>query len=360
MSIQDHKFIEIVKVSRFGPVVLSPKQPQLNFWLSVGLTAGIGVLATLLASLPGLSVVGSLTMALLLGIGWRTIVGLPKTYLNGVQFSAKKLLRFGIVLTGVRLNFSLIVSSGLPVLVLDMLLIVFGLTFIPWLARRFGLPPNLALLLGIGQSICGASAVGATASLLPNSSEDDASLAVAICGLLGTLGVLFYIISENLLRLPGRFYGLWSGSTLHEIAQVVAAGPAGGASAVDLAMVVKLTRVLLLVPVALLLTFVFTRWSKDARKQARLAASKLPFPWFILGFVVVGVFNSTGWFNKDFGNAVLQASIFLLVMSMAAMGLLVDLQVIRRTGLKAIGVAALAFAIFVSMSALLIFVLGLA
>jgi uncharacterized integral membrane protein (TIGR00698 family) len=297
---------------------------------------------------------------LLLGIGWRTVVGLPKTYLHGVQFSAKKLLRFGIILTGVRLNFSLLISSGLSILVLDSLLIVFGLVFIPWLARRLGLSPNLALLLGIGQSICGASAVGATASLLPNSSEDDVSLAVAICGLLGTLGVLFYIVSENILHLSGRFYGLWSGSTLHEIAQVVAAGPAGGVSAIDLAMVVKLTRVLLLVPVVLLLTFIFSRRSKSASKHERLVASKLPFPWFIVGFVLIGLLNSTGWFNKDFGNVVLQISIFMLVMSMAAMGLLVDLQVIRRTGLKAIGVAALVFAIFISISALLIFVFRLA
>lgn len=345
-----------------APVASKPSNPR-PFWFGIGLTAIIGVVATVAAPLPGLSVMGSLTVALLLGIIWRAIAGLPPSYTGGVQYSAKKLLRYAIILTGVRLNFGLIASSGLEVLLLDVLLITFGVTFIPWLARRFGLPKGLALLMGVGQSICGASAVGAAASLTPDATDDDISLAVAICGLLGTVGVVFYAFATNIFHWQGRFYGMLSGSTLHEIAQVAAAGPAGGPGAADLALVVKLTRVMLLAPVAIILAFLFTLKAEKQSNGGQHRSfdwKKVPVPWFVFGFLLVGVLNSTGVFSKDVANIILQAATFLFVMSMAGMGLMVDLVVIRKTGLKTVGVATLAFAIFISLSYGLITVLGLA
>lgn len=333
------------------------------FATGLGLTALLGIGAMLLAPLPGLVVMGSLTIAMLLGIAWRSLVGLPVAYRGGVQFSARKLLRYGIILTGVRLNFSLIGNSGLQVLLLDIALITFGLIFIPWLAGKLGVNRGLALLIGVGQSICGASAVGAIAPLSKAVDEDDISLAVAICGLLGTVGVLFYSLSAVLFGWQGSFYGLLSGSTLHEIAQVVAAGPAGGSLAVDLAMVVKLTRVMLLAPVALILAFILTGRAANKGGQTGKPAvnlKNLPIPWFVLGFVLVGALNSTGWLPKDLTNLVLQISIFLMVMAMSAMGLMVDLAVIRQRGLRALGAAALAFTAFVGVSYSLISIFGLA
>lgn len=305
---------------------------------------------------------GSLTVALIIGVAWRGVLGFPKTYTAGVQFSAKKLLRYGIILTGVRLNFGLIASSGIQVLLLDMLLIAFGISFIPWLGRKFGLSNGLALLLGVGQSICGASAVAAITPLTPDVDEDDVSLAVAICGGLGTIGVLFFVLASNFWGLQGHIYGLISGSTLHEIAQVVAAGPAGGAGAADLGLVVKLTRVMLLAPVAILLTVIFTMRAEHKNENSEHRPfnwKKIPIPWFVFGFLAVGALNSTGWLSKDMSNLILQVSIFLMVMAMAAMGLMVDLVVIRTKGLKTLGVATLSFAIFIGVSTLLVTVLGM-
>ncbi len=336
--------------------------PNLNFGIGLFLTAILGGVAMLVAPLPGLVVLGNLTIAMLIGIAWRSVFGLPKPYRAGVQFSAKKLLRLGIILTGVRLNFSLIASSGLQVLLLDIVLITFGLFFISWLARRFGVKPGLALLISVGQSICGASAVGAIAPLCKDADEDDVSLAVAICGVLGTVGVLFFSLGAAVFGWQGRFYGLVTGSTLHEIAQVVAAGPAGGLQAADLAVVVKLTRVMLLAPVAIILAFALAGRQAGVNGESKPAISwrKLPIPWFVLGFVLVGVLNSTGWLAKDITNLVLQVSIFFMVMAMSAMGLNVDLLVIRQRGLRALGASALGFAAFVALSALVIFTFTLA
>ncbi|QBD74817.1 putative sulfate exporter family transporter [Ktedonosporobacter rubrisoli] len=327
----------------------------------LGLTILLGLIAFLLALLPGLATVGSLTIALILGLAWRAIVGLPATLTGGVRFSAQKVLRYGIILTGVRLNFQLIAASGLQVLLLDVLLILFGLLVLPKLAHKLGLSRHLSFLLGVGQSICGASAVGAVSALLRGADEEETSLAVAICGLVGTIGVLLFTFAAPLLHLHGHIYGLLSGSTLHEIAQVVAAGPVGGVGAADMAMVVKLTRVMLLAPVALFLAFFLAfKEGKQDGASGSVNWKNIPIPWFVFGFLAVGAINSFGWLPKDVSNIVVQISVFLMVMAMAAMGLMVDLSVIRRTGLKALGIAVLSFFIFVGVSSCLLFVLHLA
>jgi uncharacterized integral membrane protein (TIGR00698 family) len=331
------------------------------FVVGVGITVLIGIIATFLAPLPVLSIMGSLTVALLLGLVWRTTLGLPKAYAGGVRFSAQKLLRYGIILTGVRLNFALIASSGVQVLILDTLLITFGVGIVPLIAQKLGLSKRLAFLIGVGQSICGASAVGAIAALFPDIDEDDVSLAVAICGLIGTVGVLLFTFGSHFLSLPGGVYGLLTGSTLHEIAQVVAAGAAAGPKAADLAMVVKLTRVMLLAPVAMIVALVIAVRTEKQTEQAERRHfnwKKVPMPWFVFGFLAVGVANSVGLFPKSIANLILQASVFLLVVAMAAMGLMVDVAVIRKTGLRALGVAMLVFLMFVTASSLIIWVMG--
>jgi uncharacterized integral membrane protein (TIGR00698 family) len=335
--------------------------PRKTFAIGLAITVMIGIVATVLAPLPGLAIMGSLTVALLLGLAWRSVVGLPKAYAGGVRFSAQKILRYGIILTGVRLNFALIVASGVKVLLLDVLLITFGVGVVPLLAQKLGLSKRLAFLIRVGQSICGASAVGAMAALFPDMDEDEVSLAVAVCGLVGTVGVLLFTFGSRLIALPGGWYGLLTGSTLHEIAQVVAAGAAGGAKAADLAMVVKLTRVMLLAPVALLVAFILSLRAEKRSEQTEhrgLNWKKIPVPWFVFGFLAVGAANSLGLFPKSLANLILQASVFLLVVAMAAMGLMVDLAVIRKTGLKALGVATLVFVLFVGMSGLIISLLG--
>jgi len=325
-----------------------------SFIIGMGLTAFLGMAAMPLARLPGLALMGSLTVALLLGIGWRSAFGLPVAETGGIEFSAKRLLRYGIILTGVRLNFGLIAAAGIGVLSLSLILIAFGVVFIPWLGRKMGLSPNLSLMLGVGQSICGASAISAVAAVTPDVKDEEVSLAVSICGLLGTLGVIFFNLSAVLLGWNGSFYGLLSGSTLHEVAQVLAAGPAGGPIGDELAMVVKLTRVTLLAPVVCLIAFLFTTGRASKPSPGGFSWTVLPMPWFVFGFLAVGALNSLGLLPAEVARFALQISIFLMVMAMAAMGLMVDMAVIRKTGLKALGVAGGAFCIFGAASFLLI------
>src|SRR5260370_3723907 len=143
-----------------------------------------------LATLPGLKIMGPLTVALMVGIVVRSSVGLPAWALTGIRFSARTILRLGIVLMGARLNFALVASVGPKVLALDALVILVGIVAMAWLGRRFGGPPKLAMLLAVGTSVCGATAVVAAGSVTQADCEE-ITLAVPRRGVLGTAGALF-------------------------------------------------------------------------------------------------------------------------------------------------------------------------
>lgn len=193
------------------------------------------------AMVPGVKVMGPLTVALIIGIAARALVGMPQRLVEGTRVSARSILRAGIVLMGARLDFGLVAKIGPRVLLLDLAIIGAGIAGIAWIARRFGVPRQLATLLAVGTSVCGASAVVAAGSVT-KSKEDDVTLAVALCGVLGSAGVLFYVLAGPLLALSATQLAVLSGSTLHEVAQVMAAAFTWGPASGDLGTLVKLTR----------------------------------------------------------------------------------------------------------------------
>jgi uncharacterized integral membrane protein (TIGR00698 family) len=308
-----------------------------HFRTGVGLTVLLAVLGLVLGGLPGLVRVGPLSVALLLGLFWRLIMHVPEHHHIGIGFSAKQLLRAGIVLLGVRLNFELIARSGYKILFLDVIVIAFGVAFITWLGKRAGLQGQLPLLLAVGSSICGASAVAATAPVI-RARDSDIALAIPLCSVFGTIAALGLTFAQTFLQLKPATYGILTGSTLHEVAQVVAAASAVP-GALQTGTMVKLLRVLLLVPVVLGLAQLFKR--KDAK------AAPMQKPWFVGGFFLMGLVNSALLFALpqfhmlwvELDQQVLTVANFLMAMAMAGLGLQVDMATLRTHGLAAIRVA---------------------
>ncbi len=309
-----------------------------HFYLGVALTALLAVLALGLAWLPGVHHLGSLTFALLLGLVWRGFSPTPLAYRAGIAFSAKTLLRLGIVLLGVRLNLDLVLQAGLRIFVLDATVIAAGLIGITWLGRRLGLDAPLACLIAVDSSICGASAVAAAAPAL-KAREDEIALVIPLCSLIGTVAMLAYVVIQQVHPFSEARYGMMAGATLHEIAQVMAAiTPVP--NAVEIGTVTKLTRVVLLVPAVFALG-----WWMARQKTGRAAAAnhRLPKPWFVLGFLLVGSVNTLALRICPQEQAVitalnghmLTAANFLMAMAMAGMGLQVDFAQLRARGLRA-------------------------
>jgi uncharacterized integral membrane protein (TIGR00698 family) len=323
------------------------------------LTAALAAVAVLIAGLPGspltgvpgVKILGALGWALVLGIVWRSFVGLPGSAKPGVSFSAKTVLRLGIVLLGVRLNFQNIASSGALILALDALIVLVGIVAVERLGKLMGLTRGLRLSLAFGTGICGASAAVAAGSVA-SAQDEEVSIAVGTVSLLGTLGVLGYILLREPLGLEARHYGLLTGSTLQEVGQVIAAGTAGGETALDTATLTKLTRVALLAPALLIASSILRL--RDSRQPVNVDAPEAErppvLPAFLIGFLAVGVVNSLGVLPAWLSSLAQQLSILLTTMAMAGIGLGVDLRAVRRVGAKAMLLGAVGFGLLVALA----------
>ncbi|HEX7005366.1 MAG TPA: putative sulfate exporter family transporter [Trueperaceae bacterium] len=310
----------------------------------VGLLTAVSYL---LARVPALALMGPLVVALVVGLAWRALAGLPGPAAAGARFSARTLLRLGIVLLGVRLDFGLLVKVGPEVLLGSLLVVTLGICGIEWLGRLAGLPPGLRRGIAVGTSICGASAILAAAPST-RMSDEEAGVSVGIISTLGTLGVLVFALLSSLLEPADRIYGFIVGSTLQEVAQVIAAGYVPGNEAGDLATIVKLTRVALLAPVLLVLNSVLKGPSTAADtphlRPAGASRFRLPVPLFLLGFLAVGVLASLGWLPAGVSRLMQSGSLLLTTMAMVGLGLGLDLLVFRRVGTRALIVGATGFA----------------
>jgi uncharacterized integral membrane protein (TIGR00698 family) len=340
-----------------------------RFHSGVTLTALLAVVAVLLARLPDISHLGALAIALLLGLAWRAFHHVPDEQQVGIGFSAKRLLRFGIILLGVRLNLALVLHAGPKILVLDATVITTGLLGISWLGRRFGLDPVLACLIAVDSSICGGSAVVAAAPTL-RAKEDDIALVIPMGSLIGTAAMLAFTFAQHHGILTPTRYGMMAGATLHEVAQVMAA-VAPFPDTAEIGTVTKLTRVVLLVPTVFVLGWIFARGRAKAAREGNATADttdapSVPKPWFVLGFLLVGIGHTLalhflpaqhaliGNFSRD----ILAVANFLMAMSMAGMGLQVDFGRLRANGLRAMGTALLGWVALATLAAGEIRVLG--
>ncbi len=308
---------------------------QAGFAIGNGLTLLIAITAKLLSSLPFLSIMGQLVIAILIGITWRAIIGLPAQLQAGTSFSSKKLLRLGIILLGMRLNLVDIVDAGPKVFLLAVIVICFTLTVVYAFARLFKVEQRLSILTACGTAICGAAAVVAIAPQI-KAKDDETAIGAALVAILGTIFTLVYTFLYPILGFTPLSYGVFAGATLHEIAHVIAAADPGGSEAVDMATIVKLTRVALLVPVAIMIGLWMNQASKAVgEKRGNKASWKaIPIPWFILGFLLVSGINSLGIVSQEIANVVVMIAYLLIAMAMAGLGLNVDLVAFRKLGLR--------------------------
>jgi uncharacterized integral membrane protein (TIGR00698 family) len=307
------------------------------------IVVALTVLAQFAARLPGLSVVGPLGTALLVAALWRAAAGLPKSAEPGVRFFARPLLRFGIVLMGVRLDFRRLAEAGPRVLGVDVLVVGLGAFAIVALARKLRVRHALGMLLGVGTAVCGASAIAAIGPLV-RAEEDDVAVAIGLISLVGTVGVIAYPALATSFGLSDAAYGLVCGATLQEVPQVLAASFARTQETGDFGTLVKLTRVALLAPLALAIAWL------DRTHERPLSWRSLPVPGFLVGFVLVGVARTLGLVPADVVPSVEQASRLVLAAAMAAVGLGVHGGAIRRLGGSPVAVAVVGWLIVIAIA----------
>lgn len=290
------------------------------------LAAAIGaLLATAGGEVVGL--VSPLILAVVLGVLAANLGRIPERLRPGLQLAATKLLRWGVILLGLRVALSDLAGIGLPGLVVVAL--SFSATFLgaQWLGRRLAISPELSLLIGTGYAICGVSAVAAMNGVV-QADEEEAAYAVGLVTLAGSLSILVLPLLSPLLGLAGESYGAWVGGSVHDVAQTVATASVGGELALASAVVVKLTRVALLAPLVIGVTLYRRRLHLQAEEGSRPPL----LPGFVAGFLLAVGLRSTGLIPPSWLEAAKVVEGFLFTMALVAVGAAVTIKRLRQLG----------------------------
>ena len=351
----------------FSDFLFHPAEWLRRIGPGLGLSAAVAVVAVALSEHPWFAAhgLGALTLAIVLGllIGNTIYPRMASVATPGVALGKQQLLRAGIVLYGLRLTFQDIASVGWSGVVMDALVLcsTFGLACLVG-QRVLGMDRRTTLLVGAGSSICGAAAVLATAPVAKARAQD-VSVAIATVVVFGTVATFLYPAlfqwnaSHGWLQADAQNYGLYVGATVHEVAQVVAAGAAVSPQAADTAVIAKMVRVMMLAPFLLLLSWWLAR-DEASQGGSTSSAGKVTIPWFALGFVVMAGIHSLGILPASLVKLGVQLDNLLLAIAMAALGLTTHVHAVRAAGVKPLLLAALLFAWLLGAGLLLAHWLG--
>jgi len=308
----------------------------------LALTVAIAAGAFGLRLLPGVSILSPMILAILIGIAFHNVVGTPLRAKAGITFSLRRILRFAIILLGLQLTAAQVAEVGATGVAIIVVTLVATFLFTKWFGTLIGVDGKLSELIAAGTSICGASAVIAT-NTVTQGPDEDVAYAVASVTVFGSIAMFVYPLLPGLLHLTPHEYGLWSGASIHEIAQVVAAAYQDGEQAGYFGTIAKLSRVMLLAPLVIALGVIASR-----RLGAAKGAGKVPpLPWFVFGFIALIVVNSLIDIPLTAKELIVPATAFLLSVALAAMGLETDIAKLKRKGLRPL-LLGLAASLFIS------------
>jgi uncharacterized integral membrane protein (TIGR00698 family) len=298
----------------------------------------------------------ALVIAILLGTIVRTLWTPDRRWVPGIGFSARTLLEVAVMLLGASISFQAVLDAGLGLIIGIAVVVVLAIGASYGLGRWLGLPKRMAVLIACGNSICGNSAIAAVAPVIGAKPEDVAS-SIAFTAILGVIVVLALPLLVPLLGLSMTQYGVLAGLTVYAVPQVLAATVPVSLVSTQLGTLVKLVRVLMLGPVVIALSLVAGRSTKDAKPS--LSWNRL-VPWFIVGFLGLAVLRSLGVIPDAILQIIVPAATLLTIISMAALGLGVDLKVLKSVGARVTLAVTLSLLVLIAISLSLIRLLDIA
>ena len=269
---------------------------------------------------------------------------LPETWVPGIQFCSKRVLRIGIILYGFRLTFQDVTAVGLPAICIDAIVVTITICGGVLIGRLMRMDKDIALLTSVGAGICGAAAVLGAESAI-RAKPYKTAVAVSTVVIFGTIAMFLYPIlyRNGLFALSPNEMGIYTGSTVHEVAHVVGAGNAMGDEVSSNAIIVKMIRVMMLVPVLLIISYNVARKALHGSNNGT-EKGKVNIPWFAVLFLVVIGFNSFDLLPVGLVNWINTFDTFLLTMAMSALGAETSIDKFRKAGAKPFVLALILFA----------------
>ena len=308
---------------------------------------------------PGFQLLGALIIALLVGMALQLPLHVYKMNNDsrraGVKSAAgliaNKLLRLGIILLGFKLNLHDLFTKGIKCLPIAAVLVAIMVCVTYNIAKLLKVNPQLAMLTAGGTSICGAAAVMGLSGSMPvlpeeeDEKEQNEVMAVATVAIMGTIYALAEIFILPNFGMTKQQLGITAGASLHEIAHAVAAG--GAFDSIDVATIMKLSRVLMLVPASI---FIAIWWNARHSKVENGGKHKISFPWFMLGFIAASVIGTYIPFVTAHASTLVEAGYVFLGMAMAALGINVNFRAIFKQGRAAFAASFLASIVLVALA----------
>lgn len=302
------------------------------FISGVAFTFFLAFLGFMLAKVPGFTYVGPLGCAIVIAVIYRQFFGYPFKIKSGITFSSKILLRLAIILYGLRLNINTVINDGLALLIRDAFVIIFAILLMIWLAKVIKADGTISLLAGVGTGVCGAAAIAAVAPIV-KAKDEDTAISIGMIALIGTIFSIIYTMIRPILPYSDLDYGIWSGISLHELAHVALAATPAGQDALAIALLAKLGRVFLLIPLCFILIYFMKRKNKSKEKV------QVPFPMFLLGFILCSMLGTYILgpvipFSETAKECVYTFTTWLLTAAMVGLGLSVSLSDLRNRAMK--------------------------
>lgn len=294
------------------------------------LCVGIALLATGVGRI--VPVLGAAVPAIVLGIAIATIRRPGPRFAAGIGYAGKFLLQCAIVLLGTQLSLRSILEVGaesLPVMLVSLTVCLLA----AWLiGRLLGVDRDIRTLIGVGTGICGASAVAAVSPII-RARNSDISYAISTVFLFNILAVIVFPPIGHALGMTPHAFGLFAGTAVNDTSSVVAAASVFSTAALGFAVVVKLVRTLMIIPISIGLALAQGRRTETGERNPLTAGRILKLiPWFLIGFLIAATIASTGIVAPGASELLTQLSVFLVATALAGIGLSTDLRAIRRTG----------------------------
>jgi uncharacterized integral membrane protein (TIGR00698 family) len=366
-----------IRSSRTGPAGKAPPRTLLSYLArqlpGIGLCAAVTGTALLVQNgeqaLFGQAWLEALVLAILIGTAIRTVWTPGPFWHTGIDFSAKTLLEIAVVLLGASVSASTLLANGPLLLIGIAVTVAVAICASYAIGRWFGLSKRLALLVACGNSICGNSAIAAVAPVI-GADGDEVASSIAFTAVLGVIVVLLLPFAGHALHMQELAYGALTGLTVYAVPQVLAAAAPMGAVALQMGTLVKLVRVLALGPVCFILSLLTSRLREETdelpphvtagdRPGRGMPAIHRLVPWFIVGFLFMIALRSFEVLPASSLPVMQHASTFLTILSMAALGLGVDIRVVARAGMRVTATATLSILLLAVIGYGLIQLMGL-
>ena len=324
------------------PKIVTLRQQSLAIIPGLLICLVIAITAFAIHGRPELKQFSPSIIAVVIGILIGNFIKLPAAANTGTAFSSKILVRIAVALLGIQISIAELVNFGALHISMTIFALASSFIFIKIIGKFIGVENKLTELIAAGTSICGAAAVLGV-NTATNAEDEDVAYAIGMVTIFGTLSMLLYPFFGNLLQLGGNQFGIWSGISIHEVAQVVGAVSGKDAATIHIATITKLTRVLMLAPLVTLIQF---RRGKSSSKN--INGTKMPIPLFVIAFIIFIIIANVFTIPVGIKSEIGKLSSFLLTVALAGMGLHTKFSAIGKMGIKPLLLALLG-TIFISL-----------